>query len=226
MKNSLSTDIVGDDPKLRGPPASGPSFDSESESGHSLSLCAKTIDLQANGVTIDQKNVNYLSFPLGDVITQANGPIANKSITKSTRGKGIERFTSDLEINQAEDLPSILNFDDIGGHIDWVQFDPNEGVVESQIPGLNVCEDLFQSSSTRSTEAQAIDRRTTQVEFPSSHEDITGDSDTESNSLGIGSIESQDFDHDTNHAEDLSSYEDIDDVIYGSEPEIFNSAPK
>ncbi|KAL8862636.1 MAG: hypothetical protein Q9178_001134 [Gyalolechia marmorata] len=226
MKNSFSTDIVGDDPKFRGPPASGPSFDSESESDHPLSLSTTTIDLQANGVTIDQENVNYVPFPLGDVITQANGPGANKIIIKSTRGKGIEQFTNDIETNLAEDLPSVFNFDDIGGHIDWVQFDPYEGIVESQTPGLNVCEDFFQSSSARSTEAQAIDRRTTQVAFPSSHEDISGDSDTESNSFGTGSIESQDFDHGTNHAEDLSSYEDIDDVIYGSEPEIFNSAPE
>ncbi|KAL8909344.1 MAG: hypothetical protein Q9171_005102, partial [Xanthocarpia ochracea] len=220
MNNSFNTDIIGDNPNLRGPPASGTSFDSESESDHSLSLSATTIDLQANGVTIDQENVNYVSFPLGDVITQANGPIANTIITKSTRGKGIKQLTSDLETNQAEDLPSLLNFDD------WAQFDANQGVVESQTPGLNVCENIFRSLSARSTEAQAIDRRTTQVESPSSHEDVTGDSNTESHSLGTGSIESQDFNYGTNHAENLSSYEDIDDVIYGSEPEIFNSAPE
>lgn len=173
---------------------------------------AKNNSVQANRPAVGNNGHDHNSLPAGNSRYQDLGPAINEDNPQLMRGR-----RNDLDI-------SYHSLRDIDSNIEWASFHSSAGVTDS--PNLNAYGYVFESPLTNNVETQAVDPNNSQSEDSSSHQDFVYDSDTATAFSGTESIGSIAFDPGTSHTGDLSSYDDIDDVIYDTEPELIDTEPE
>ncbi|KAI4250914.1 MAG: hypothetical protein L6R42_008574 [Xanthoria sp. 1 TBL-2021] len=173
---------------------------------------AKNNSVQANSPAVGNNGHDHNSLPAGNSRYEDLGPAINEDNPQLMRGR-----RNDLDI-------SFHSLRDIDSNIEWASFHSSAGVTDS--PNLNAYGYVFESPLTNNVETQAVDPNNNQSEASSSHQDFVYDSDTATAFSGIESIGSIAFDPGTSHTGDLSSYDDIDDVVYSSEPELIDTEPE
>ncbi|KAI4275918.1 MAG: hypothetical protein L6R38_005792, partial [Xanthoria sp. 2 TBL-2021] len=187
---------------------------SQPNTGTFNSPYAKNNSVQANSPAIDNNGHDHISLPTGNIRYQDLGPAINEDDPQLLRDR-----RNELDI-------SYHSLSGIDSDIDWASFHSSAGVTDSRTPNLNAYGYVFESPLTNNVETQAVDPNNNQSEDSSSHQDFVYDSDIETAFSRTESIESIAFDPGTSHTGDLSSYDDIDDVIDGSEPELIDIEPE
>ncbi|CAO1602945.1 hypothetical protein XANCAGTX0491_006541 [Xanthoria calcicola] len=174
---------------------------------------AQPSPVQVNTPAIDD---NGISLPTGNIGYQGLGPAINGNGSQSLRDGRNAFDTSASTIHHVQEISDFYSL----SNIDWARFYSIAGVIESQTSfNLNTYGYLFPSPSASNVQTQAIGPH-------NSHQDFVYNSYTATASSETQSIKSIAFDPGMSLTGNLSSYDEIDNAIYSSKPEVINPEPE